>query len=544
MKISVVVAVYNPGKHLRAPVDSFLRQTMPADEFEVIFVDDGSTDGSERRLDRLARRHRNFRVIHIPNSGWPGRPRNLGIDAATGRHVLFVDHDDWLEDDALDYLWEVAEGNGADVVAAREVGHGFGVPRRMFRRGIPDAKLGRDDILALLTPHKLFRRSMLVEHEIRFPEGPRRLEDHHFVIQAYFHARRITVTGDRPFYHWAKRDEGTNATRMPFARRLYYDNLRDILDIVDRHTEPGELRDRLYAHWLRYKAIHKLLRPHFRRPGPDSRALYAEIRRIMGERFGTQVDRHLPVGYRLVARAVRADRLDVVVAAAHLANGLRLDLRLEELRMTDGPMLLEIAHALRDPDGNLLRLRRDGGRLTWEPPAALIEGLSLEPGDLDVDGPAGELALVVRQRGTDVDHDDVWPLPTRAVDGDGGTVELLGSAPCELDPATYAAGSPLPEGTWDALVQVEFGGFRVHHRLGGTALPARDPSRRIHPYVTRRGNLALVVGNGRSPVRAVNRVLRLPAIGELPGSVRTVARRVLPRSARRRVRGVFERLRR
>lgn len=543
MKISVVVAVYNPGRHLSAPVDSFRRQTMPSDEFEVIFVDDGSTDGSGRRLDRLARRHANFSVIHIPNSGWPGRPRNLGVDAARGRYVLFVDHDDWLEDDALEYLWEVAERNGADVVAAREVGHGFGVPRRMFRRTIDDAKLGRDDILALLTPHKLFRRSMLVEHDVRFPEGPRRLEDHHFVIQAYFHARRITVTADHAVYHWAKRDEGANATGMAFDRRLYYENLRDILDIVDRHTEPGEFRDRLYAHWLRYKMIHKLLRPRFRRPGPDSRALYAEVGTLMAERFGPDVDRHLPVGYRLVARAVRAGRFDLVVAAAHVANGLRLDLRLEEVARTVDGLCLRVEHALRGPDGAALRLRPDGERLVWEPPAALVDGLAVEPEDLVVNAAVGELALVLRQRGTDVDHDAPVELPTR--EGSDGTLEAAGAASLVLDPASFAAGRPLADGTWDVLVQAEFGGFRVHRRMPGTPLAPAPPAGRAVPYVTHRGHLAIEVGAGAPrPLRSVRRALRLPAIDELPDGVRAVVRRVVPRSTRGRVRRLLHQLRR
>lgn len=542
MRISIVVAVYNAGRHLSAPVDSFLRQTMPRDEFEVIFVDDGSTDGSGKRLDRLARRHANFRVIHIPNSGWPGRPRNLGIDAAVGRYVVFVDHDDWLEDDALEYLWQVAEDNGADVVAAREIGHGFGVPRRMFRRTVPDAKLGRDDVLALLTPHKLFRRQMLVDHGIRFPEGPRRLEDHHFVIQAYFRARRITVTGDHPVYHWAKRDEGTNATRMPFARSLYYDNLRDILDIVDRNTEPGELRDRLYTHWLRYKMIHKLLRPRFRTPGPDSRALYGEVRRLMDERFGLAVDRHLPVGYRLVARAVRADRFDLVVAAAHVANGLRLDLRPRGVRAGDGPIQVELEHLLRDADGVPLRLRRDGEGLSWDPPTAMAEGLALEPDDLVVDAVPGELALVARQRGTDLDHDGPGPLPTR--EQPDGIIELAGTATLELDPATFAAGRPLPDGTWDLLVQAEFGGFRIHRRLPAAGRPSAVPGARVRPYATMRGTLAVAVGDARAgqagPIhgRSLGTALRLVA-----GRARGRARQILPRRARRAARAVVARLR-
>lgn len=539
MKISVVVAVYNPGRYIDAPVESFLRQTMSRDEFEVIFVDDGSTDGSGKRLDRLTQKHATFRVIHIPNSGWPGRPRNLGIDAATGRYVLFVDHDDWLEDDALEYLWNVAEANGADVVAAREVGHGFGVPRRMFRRTIPDAKLGRDDILALLTPHKLFRRQMLIDHGIRFPEGPRRLEDHHFVIQAYFAARRITVTGDHPVYHWAKREEGTNATRMPFTRELYYDNLREILDIVDRNAEPGELRDRLYSHWLRYKMVHKLLRPQFRSPGPDSRKLYAEIRRLMAERFTTAVDRHLPVGYRLVARAVRADRLDLVVAAAQLANGLRLDLDVRAITV-DQVLRIELEHGLRGPDRELLRLRRMGDRLAWHPPREMTAGLDLTTEDLLADPAHGELALVARQRGTALEYDMTAPLPMRpAADA---AVEVAGQATLRLEPSTFAAGHGLPDGTWDLLVGAEFAGFRANRRIPAPSAPTTRGRARVRAYATNDGNLALAIGDARAGQPSMHPAARAQPAA-LTGRVREAARRILPRSARRLARRLVDGIR-
>ncbi len=543
VKVSVVVAVYNPGRYLELPVQSFLRQTMAHDEFEVIFVDDGSTDGSGRRLDRLARKHRNFTVIHIPNSGWPGRPRNLGVDAAAGRYVLFVDHDDWLEDDALDYLWGVAEANGADVVAAREVGHGFGVPRRMFRRTIPDAKLGQDDLLALLTPHKLFRRSMLVEHDVRFPEGPRRLEDHHFVVAAYFAARRITVTGDHPVYHWAKRDAGENATGQAFDRSRYYDNLRDILDIVDAHTEPGDLRDRLYAHWLRYKMIHKLLRPHFRRPGPNSRALFAEVRRLMEERFSLGVDRYLPAGYRLVARAARADRLDLVSAAAVVANGLSLDVELLSVDRVDERLRIEVRHEVRDPHGRALRLERRDGRLIWQPPRAMLEGLDLQPDDLVWDDAhaANELSLVLRLRGANIEYDRPEPIPTRPTHDD--VVEVAGRATFDVDPSTFAAGAPLPGGTWDALVGAEVAGFRAHRRLPAASLPATAIERELRPYVTGRGDLAIAAGRPGSTAY----VPRPPSTDpreRAVEAVRTLARRVLPPPVRRTARRLYERVRR
>src|SRR5689334_10457525 len=90
-KVSVVVPAYNPGPHIEKLVSSLLRQSLPAEEFEVVIVDDGSTDETPARLDELAAAHPHFQVLHIENSGWPSRPRNLGIERARGEYVFFAD---------------------------------------------------------------------------------------------------------------------------------------------------------------------------------------------------------------------------------------------------------------------------------------------------------------------------------------------------------------------------------------------------------------------------------------------------------------------
>ena len=104
-KVSVIVPVFDPGPDIDDCIESLLGQTMPAGDLELIFVDDGSTDGTPARLDELAGRHRHVRVQHIPNSGWPGKPRNVGIDMAEGEYVYFVDNDDWLGKSALKWDW-------------------------------------------------------------------------------------------------------------------------------------------------------------------------------------------------------------------------------------------------------------------------------------------------------------------------------------------------------------------------------------------------------------------------------------------------------
>ena len=106
VKVSVVVPVYNPGAHIEECVASLLRQSLPPDAYEVIFVDDGSTDGTGERLDELAAADPRVRVFHQENSGWSGRPRNVGIDAARGEYVMFVDNDDHLGDEALERMYD------------------------------------------------------------------------------------------------------------------------------------------------------------------------------------------------------------------------------------------------------------------------------------------------------------------------------------------------------------------------------------------------------------------------------------------------------
>src|SRR3954447_13530806 len=134
MKVSVIVPVYNPGADIDDCIASLLGQSLPASEYEVLFVDDGSTDATPARLDGLAARHPNVRVEHIPASGWPGRPRNVGIDLARGEYVFLSDHDDRLGPPALERLYAMAVADAADIVIGKVVGHGKGIPRDMFRR--------------------------------------------------------------------------------------------------------------------------------------------------------------------------------------------------------------------------------------------------------------------------------------------------------------------------------------------------------------------------------------------------------------------------
>ena len=133
--MSVIVPVYNPGANIDDCIDSLLGQSLPPEEYEVIFVDDGSTDETPARLDALAAEHEHVRVEHIPNSGWPGKPRNIGIEMARGEYVYFVDNDDWIgKRRAASGCTTARVRDEADIVIGKVVGEGKFVARSVFKR--------------------------------------------------------------------------------------------------------------------------------------------------------------------------------------------------------------------------------------------------------------------------------------------------------------------------------------------------------------------------------------------------------------------------
>lgn len=113
IKFSIIVPVYNVEKFLRESLDSIVAQTLK--DFEVICVNDGSTDNSLEILKEYANNDSRIKVISQENQG-QGVARNNAIDIAQGKYLLFVDPDDWIETNALEQIWNKAEATDANIV--------------------------------------------------------------------------------------------------------------------------------------------------------------------------------------------------------------------------------------------------------------------------------------------------------------------------------------------------------------------------------------------------------------------------------------------
>ena len=341
MRVSVVVPVFDPGRYIEDLITSLQAQTLDPSEFEVVLVDDGSTDATPALLDALAASDARFRVIHTPNSGWPGRPRNLGIDAARGDYVFLSDHDDRLHPEALQRLTDFAIEHGSDVVAGRVIGVGRSAPERIFARTVVDAQQDPGLLVTSLTPQKLYRRAFLQEQDIRFPEGRRRLEDHLFVTKAYLRARRVSVYADSPVYYFVLRDDGRNASRTPVEWHGYFANAAESIAVVDAEAPDEATRLVMRARWLRVEAIGRLRGRRFLGQ-KDREGLLDATQRLLQEHYAVaEVDRLGPAD-RLVGRLLLDGRTEDVAAFAAWEAAIGVHVQVDEAALRPDALVLAL----------------------------------------------------------------------------------------------------------------------------------------------------------------------------------------------------------
>lgn len=108
MLLTIITPVYNTAKYLPACLDSLLNQGVPYDSYEVLLLNDGSTDNSAEILDQYAARYSNLRVVHKENSG-VSATRNIALDMAQGDYIWFIDSDDFIEANVLPDIFKLIQ---------------------------------------------------------------------------------------------------------------------------------------------------------------------------------------------------------------------------------------------------------------------------------------------------------------------------------------------------------------------------------------------------------------------------------------------------
>lgn len=231
-KISVIVPVYNVEAYLERCVKSILQQTCT--NFELILINDGSTDSSGQICDYLANQYENIKVYHIENAG-VSNARNMGIQLATGSWVTFIDSDDFVTQDYLATLASAVEGLNVGFVIAplHHIKNGIvtDLPPHSGKTELWSTEETMKELLmttrtSFFPVAKLFKRDLLADE--KFNTNYHLAEDALFLTELLLKTRCSSVFIDKPIYYYDHR-EGSATTSV---NRHVFDTIKVYTRII------------------------------------------------------------------------------------------------------------------------------------------------------------------------------------------------------------------------------------------------------------------------------------------------------------------------
>ncbi|MFJ3878976.1 CDP-glycerol glycerophosphotransferase family protein [Streptomyces sp. NPDC090077] len=542
-RLSIVVPVYNVELYLDECLESIAAQTFT--DFEVVIVDDGSTDTSAVIAKAFAERDNRFRVVLQENAGL-GAARNVGFRHATpgSEYIAFVDSDDTMPTYAYQRMIDSLDETGSDFAAGnvtrfRSVGMQQSWGHRVaFANDRPKTHISK--FPALVTDrtawNKVYRRSFWEEHGFQYPEGIL-YEDAPVSIPAHYFAESVDVISD-VVYHWRVRETG---------ERSITQRSTDPVSVIDRVTSVRLVREALlaktgekYARYLRdydHNVLSEelpLIYKYVGEGGPDFRAAFVKEVGGLVREIGTEPWSELTVADRLKAYLAREGRVDEFIALTRHQSKFSYSVPVKGLArpQADYPFLKAPVPPKLLTLGT--RERRVVSRLeqaVWSDGKLLLRGYAL-PGHMGAESRLGSRKMLVfREQGKRRRN----VVSTRTVASPMATVNTPHLAlrhadwagfTAVVDPTVFQSGGKWHDGTWTTSIAVTGAGGLHRARLkggehdSGMAPPAHwaTPDVRILPTVA--GSLTVRVEVVRARVLDVRRGDgTLELVGELAAEV-------------------------
>lgn len=243
-EVSIIVPVYNSEKFLDAAVQSVLAQTYG--DWELILVDDCSTDGSLSLANQYATSDNRIKALKNENNSGPARTRNVGIEAAIGKYLSFLDSDDTLKPNFLERMVETAEKYDADIVWCNydEVhlnGKIIPVRNNMEKGRILNGRNALEGIfhnepgIGSLC-NKLLLKSLLHNHSLRINEKRVRAEDWEFNINAFQKVERLVCIEDSLYNYLRQNSSSVMSSYRPKDFALMCESVRLLKNLAEKYS--------------------------------------------------------------------------------------------------------------------------------------------------------------------------------------------------------------------------------------------------------------------------------------------------------------------
>lgn len=268
MKFSFIIPIYNGEKFINKTVREIGQTNL--EDYEVILVNDGSTDNSEFICDTLAKENKKIHCIHQRNHG-VSSARNNGLKAATGEYVLFLDADDMLETRRLSKLLEEIEKTKGIDMAIFGISFDYYYRGKLYRRdemspplsGIQNSKIWMKNMLMMyytnsLSPvwNKVFRRRFLLDNSLYLREDMFLYEDLEYSVRCMMCCDNILFEPEIIYHYRQSDDEGNAGRRLAKIDHIFnlVDQIENVLDklinLKSTKSEQDEIKSILVLLYL------------------------------------------------------------------------------------------------------------------------------------------------------------------------------------------------------------------------------------------------------------------------------------------------------
>jgi len=251
--ISVIIPAYNVEKYLTKCIESLINQTYT--NLEIVLVDDGSTDNTPQICDKYAQKDKRIKVIHKQNGG-QSEARNFALDVVNGKYITFLDSDDFVSNDYIEYMYELLKNNNADIsVCAFQI---VNFENKKYKTEETEVNVYTTEkafenllysegievaVCAKLFPKEYFS-------DIRFPVGEK-YEDIAIIALLMNKATRI-VYGNKKCYFYYTRQGSTSKSGFYKGELDYIKNVDFMLEVIKQNypnTKDAILRYKIYSHF-------------------------------------------------------------------------------------------------------------------------------------------------------------------------------------------------------------------------------------------------------------------------------------------------------